>query len=199
MKGKKDVKDEFDDIEPIADDENMDIELEEVEQNSKEKIRSLQAKLKESEREKMEHLENLQRAKAEFLNAKKRMEEEKHRDKERSVNMHVEKLLPLCDSFHMAMSDSEAWNAVDETWRKGVESIHSQLRSILTSYGVIEIDPLGEEFDPTTQDAMANIPVDDEKMHHTVVSVIQKGYKRSFDGKEELIRPARVTIGEYSK
>ena len=199
MKGKKDEKDEFDDIEPIADDIHSDIELEEVEENSKGKIQRLQAKLKESEREKMEHLENLQRAKAEFLNAKKRIEDERLRDKERAISTQVEKLLPLCDSFHMAMSNTEAWQAIDETWRKGVESIHNQLRSILTSYGVSEIDPLGEEFDPTTQDAMANMPVDDKQMHHKVVSVIQKGYKRTSNGKEELIRPARVTIGEYSE
>ena len=93
MKGKKDVKDEFDDIEPIADDIHSDIELEEVEENSKEKIRSLQARLKESEQEKMEHLENLQRAKAEFLNAKKRLEDERQRDKERAVITQIEKLL----------------------------------------------------------------------------------------------------------
>ena len=198
MKGKKDVMDEFDDIEPIADDIHSDIELEEVEENSKEKIRSLQARLKESEQEKMEHLENLQRAKAEFLNAKKRLEDERQRDKERAVITQIEKLLPLCDSFHMAMSNTDAWEAIDETWRKGVESIHNQLRSILTSYGVTEIDPTGKEFDPQTHDAMANVPVDDASMHHKVISVIQKGYTRTHNGKEELIRPARVTIGEYT-
>ncbi len=199
MKGKKDVQDEFDDIEPIADDIHSDIELEEVEENSKGKIQKLQAKLKESERQKMEYLEDLQRAKAEFLNAKKRLEEERLRDKERAVTAQIEKLLPMCDSFHMAMSNKEAWEAIDTTWRKGVESIHNQLRSILTSYGVEEIDPLGQEFDPAKEDAMANVPVQEKSQHHKVISVIQKGYKRVQNGKEELIRPARVTIGEYSE
>lgn len=174
-------------------------ELEDAEENSADKIKKLRNKLKECEKEKMEHLENLQRAKAEFLNGKKRLEEERTRDKERAVSNQIEKLLPMCDSFHMAMSNKEAWDTTEETWRKGIESIYTQLQSILSSYNVIEVDPTGELFNPNMHEAMTNVPVDDKKDHHRVINVVQNGFVRKIGDREELIRPARVTVGDYSE
>jgi molecular chaperone GrpE len=190
---------EQDDLEPIEEETAIDAELEDIEENSNGKIKKLQQKLRASEQEKMELLESLQRAKAEFLNAKRRLEEEKMNDRQRAVTDQVEKLLPMCDSFHMAMSNKEAWENIDSTWRKGIESIYNQLQSILASYGVKEVTPLGEEFDPNKHEAMTNVPVDSKELHHKVVSVIQNGFVRTYSGKEQLIRPARVTVGEYTE
>lgn len=190
---------ENDELEEIAEDTSEDTELEDVEENSNAKIKKLQQKLKQSEQEKMEHLEDLQRAKAEFLNAKRRLDEEKQNDRQRAVIDHVEKLLPMCDSFHMAMSNKEAWENIDATWRRGIESIHNQLQSVLTAYGVTEVSPMGEEFDPNMHEAMTNVPVDTKDMHHKIVSVIQNGFVRTHNGKTQLIRPARVTVGEFSE
>ena len=187
------------DFELTGEDNTNDPEIEEIEENSNNKLRTLQEKLKVCEQEKMEHLENLQRAKAEFLNGKRRLDEEKIRDKQRAENKQIEKLLPMADSFHMAMHDKEAWNAIDEQWRKGVESIHSQLHKILDSYGVSEVNPEGLEFDPNLHEAMVSIPVEDKKLDNTVISVIQNGFMRKIGDNEELLRPARVTIGEFTE
>jgi molecular chaperone GrpE len=199
MKDTHDRHDE-DDLEHVSEDMQIDdAELEDVEENSNSKIKKLQEKLKESEKEKMEHLENLQRAKAEFLNGKRRLEEERLRDKERAVTNQIEKLLPLCDSFHMAMSDKKAWDAIDGTWRKGIENIYNQLQSLLASYGVMEVNPQGEEFDPQQHEALTNVPTDKKELHHKVITVIQNGFVRKIGDKTELIRPARVTVGEYTE
>jgi len=187
------------DFELTGEDNTNDPEIEEIEENSNNKLKTLQEKLKVCEQEKMEHLENLQRAKAEFLNGKRRLDEEKIRDKQRAENKQIEKLLPMADSFHMAMHDKEAWNAIDEQWRKGVESIHSQLHKILDSYGVSEVNPEGLEFDPNLHEAMVSIPVEDKKLDNTVISVIQNGFMRKIGDSEELLRPARVTIGEFTE
>jgi len=187
------------DFELTGEDNTNDLEIEEIEENSNNKLKTLQEKLKVCEQEKMEHLENLQRAKAEFLNGKRRLDEEKIRDKQRAENKQIEKLLPMADSFHMAMHDKEAWNAIDEQWRKGVESIHSQLHKILDSYGVSEVNPEGLEFDPNLHEAMVSIPVEDKKLDNTVISVIQNGFMRKIGDSEELLRPARVTIGEFTE
>ena len=196
---KKDEAELQDDIEMTGEDNVIEPEIEEIEDSTNVKIKKIQEKLKVCEKERMEHLENLQRAKAEFLNGKKHLEEEKVRDKERAENKLVAKLLPMADSFHMAMHDKDAWNTIDETWRKGVESIHSQLHNILESYGVSEVDPTGKEFDPQLHEAMTNVPVDDKKFDNHVISVIQNGFMRKIGDKEELLRPARVTIGEFSE
>jgi molecular chaperone GrpE len=194
----KNDKNEFqEDIEMTGEDNVTDPEIEEVEDNSTNKLKTLADKLKVCEQEKMEHLENLQRAKAEFLNGKKRLEDEKLRDKQRAENKQIEKLLPMADSFHMAMHNKEAWESIDEQWRKGVESIHNQLHNILDSYGVSEFNPLGDEFDPNLHEAMTNIQVDDADQHDKIISVVQNGFKRKNGDTEELLRPARVTVGEH--
>lgn len=199
MKDNKDKHDRDDDLTPIEEGEIFEAELEDIEEGSAAKIKKLQQKLKECEKEKMEHLENLQRAKAEFLNGKRRLEEERLRDKQRAITSQIEKLLPMCDSFHMAMSNKEAWDAIDLTWRTGIESIYTQLQAILASYNVVEIHPEGEEFDPNLHEAMSSVPVDEKDLHHKIINVIQNGFLRNVDGTQELIRPARVTVGEYTK
>jgi len=190
-----------DDLEIVDEDtgNTTETELEDIEENSVQKIKKLKEQLKDSEKEKMEHLENLQRAKAEFLNGKRRLEEERVKDKERAVNDLIEKLLPMSDSFTMAQSNKAAWEAIDPTWRKGVESIQRELQTILTSYGVQEVDPTGMDFNPNEHEAMANMPVTDKVEHQKVLQVVQKGFVRMINGTEILIRPARVIVGEFSE
>lgn len=187
------------DIEANLEDSAQDIELEDEEAQSADKIKLLRSKLKACEEEKMSHLEELQRAKADFLNAKKNLEADRVRDKERASMQFVEELLPLCDSFHMAMSNEEAWNSVDQVWRTGVESIHTQLLQVLESHKVTIVNPVHETFDPAIHEAMSNQAVETEAQHHTVIQVIQPGYTMTVGDKTEVLRPARVIVGEFKK
>lgn len=130
-----------------------------------------------------------------FLNARKRLEEQQITDRLRAKMQHVEELLPLCDSFQMAMNDKAAWEKADGAWRKGIEGIHGQLMRLLDSYGVTAIDPQGEAFDPYRDEAVGTEIVEDEKLVDTVVSVVQRGYEIQVGEKTEVIRHARVTTG----
>ena len=175
-----------------------DLEVGEAEEHQADTIKTLKAKLKEADAEKRAALEDLQRTKADFLNARKRLEEERVRDRERSVIKHVEELIPLCDSFEMAMSNKEAWEKIDATWRKGVEGIAAQLQGLLASYKVTTLNPLGATFNPYEHEALSTTTTDAEAKHDTVMTVIQKGYVlQKSDGTSELIRPARVVIGNF--
>lgn len=187
------------DIEITTDDNGLhDPELEDVELTDKNIISRLKAKLKASEAEKRDILEATQRSKADFLNARKRLEEERKRDKERLVVTHVEELIPLCDSFEVAMTNTAVWQKVDETWRKGVEGIYAQLRNIIQSYHVEALDPVGVAFSPHEHDAIGTVPVTDAAKHDTIITVAQKGYQiRRADNTTEIIRPARVVIGLF--
>jgi molecular chaperone GrpE len=199
MNNNEEEIEETDDLEPLQDDIAPEEELEDIEENGEAKLKKIKLELKECKNEKMGYLEDLQRAKAEFLNAKRRLEEERVLDKERAVTKQIEKLLPMCDSFHMAMSDKKAWDAIDPTWRRGVESIYTQLQSILTSYGVEEVHPQGVEFNPQEHEAMTSVTVGDKAHHDTIVSVIQNGFVRKINDKVQLIRPARVIVGEFKE
>jgi molecular chaperone GrpE len=174
-----------------------DIELEDIENHGDDKIKKLRDKLKTAEEEKKKAQDELQLARADFLNARKRLEEERARDRVRNKKQHIEDLLPLCDSFQMAMSDTEAWEKADSSWRKGIEGIYAQLQNILKDAGVTIINPVGEQFDPNQHEAVGTEEVTDKKLDDTVVSVMQNGYEITHDGKTEIIRPARVTTGSY--
>jgi molecular chaperone GrpE len=168
--------------------DNNEISLDEEEGYSKEKIKKLQDKLKRIEAEKREALEESQRIKADFLNSKRRIEEQAKDRTEREVLMFIESLLPLCDSFYMAMSNKENWEAVDKNWRIGVEGINQQLQNVLKDYQVTSFDPTGELFDPNKHEALRN--QESEKEADTVLGVIQLGYERNGN----IIRPAKVII-----
>lgn len=173
------------------------VDLEVAEASLQDIIKELRHKIKSLEAEKRELGESVQREKADFLNARRRLEEEGVRVKERQVIDHIERLLPLCDSFFMAMSDTAAWEKADPQWRKGIEGINSQLQTILASYRVETINPTAEAFDPSLHEAVSTEASTDQKAHNQVLRVLQPGYQwRRLDGTAELIRPARVIIGE---
>ncbi len=163
-------------------DTDSDESLENFEDNSKDKIKHLQAKLKSSEEERMKLLEESQRAKADFLNARRRLEEQKMFDVDRTTLRHLEDILPLADSFEMAMKDPK-WAEADEVWRKGVEGIYGQLQTILKAYNVTRIEALGTTFNPHEHEALSG---DGD----TVSEVYQTGYKRG----EVVLRPAKVSV-----
>jgi len=167
-----------------------DVEIEELESRSEDKLKKLKAKLRQCEKEKASHLEEFQRAKADFLNSKKRLAEQLDKDTERVANNFIEKLLPLCDSFDMAMSDTKSWKKCDESWRSGIEAIYTQLDSILRSYDVEKIGEKGEMFDPNKHEAVSTAESDETQ--EIIIEVLQSGYKRG----EHLIRPAKVILSK---
>lgn len=170
-------------------------ELVDMEATAKDKLKKLRDDLKRCEAEKMEVLEESQRAKADFLNARRRLEEERIRDRVRYKKQHVMELLPLCDSFQMAMSDKDAWEKADKNWRMGVEGINTQLMGILSSYNVTTLNPLGQPFDPNKHEAIGTEEVDEASQADTVIKVVQMGYEMKDGDQTEIIRPARVTTG----
>ncbi len=179
-------------------DEDMDMsepELEELEEITSDKIKQLRDKVARLEEEKRQIMDDTQRARADFLNARKRLEDERARDRIRFQIQHVEEMLPLCDSFQMAMSNKETWEKADENWRNGVSGIYNQLLRIIESYGVKAIDPRGEPFDPYRDEAIGTEEVTEEKMADKVISVLQRGYEMKVGDSIEVIRHARVTIG----
>jgi molecular chaperone GrpE len=164
------------------------------------KIKSLKNKLKECSDEKRVLLEDLQRARADYLNSKQRLEKEQKLKEQRHTASHIERLLPLCDSFEQAMGDQDGFKKLDQVWQNGIENIYKQLQSLISSYGIKAIEPKGEKFDPSHHEAIAMVAVDTESEHGLVMSTAQKGYLMtdSTHG-DTLIRPARVTVGEFTK
>lgn len=168
-----------------------DIELDEEEGILNDKLKLLKQKLSVCEEEKRGYLEELQRTRADFLNSKRRIEEQAQREKERAKDKILIELLTLVDSFDTAMADKEVWETVDVKWRNGIEAIQSKLQSILTAHHITPIESVGKQFNPEEHEAVSSTQVDDDTHIDTVITVLQKGFKRG----DTIIRPARVVVG----
>lgn len=177
-----------DDIQFTGEDNIDEPQIVDIEEGKNNKISKLKEKLKTCEEDRVAQLEELQRTKADFLNSKKRLEEQGKLNNERNQNNFIQSLLPLCDSFDMAISNKDVWESVDENWRNGVEAIQNQLHSILKQHNVTEMKVAGESFDPNRHEAMSTI--DGEGKSETIVEVLQKGYERN----GMVLRPAKVII-----
>jgi molecular chaperone GrpE len=201
MVNKKDKDILQDDFEITTDEQEiLEPELEELEKKQTGFNNTLRDKLKACEAEKREILEEAQRAKADFLNARRRLEEERRKDKDRYTIEHIESLIPLCDSFQLAMANKEVWEKADSNWRKGIEGINSQLQNILSANQIFTVNPIGKPFDPNQHEAISTIAVDTSSEHDSIVAVVQMGYElRRSDSTTELIRPARVVIGVFEQ
>lgn len=162
-----------------------DTDLEGEEERSAEKLKKLKEKLKTCEQDKMTALEDLQRARADFLNARRRLDEEKVVDRERVRLQYVEDLLPLCDSFEMALNDP-IFQGLPDNLKKGVLGMNMQLSSILKGFGIEEFGQVGDKFDPEIHEAVAEDGAGD-----VLKNVLQKGYKL----KDRIVRPAKVIVG----
>lgn len=195
-------KDDKNIIKTIDEDEKNfpeEISLEDTEIHLEDKIKKLKQKNSAYETEVRFLKEELARAKADYLNARRRQEADLELDKERSAARYIETLIPLYDSFYMATLDKATWEKADAKWRQGIEAIFDQLKNILTKYNVTVINPANENFDPLQHEALRSIATTDQKKHQQIFEVIQVGFIINSDKNEKVIRPARVTVGEYTK
>lgn len=157
-------------------------------------VKKLRKQLKECAHEKQEYLDGWQRLRADFANYKAREGESKEDFVKFAKEGLISELIPVVDSFEMAFANKEAWENVDENWRKGVEYIHTQLETVLENNGLKELDPLGSKFDPAQHTSIETIRTDDPKKDHVICEVVQKGYIMN----DKVIRSPRVKIYEYS-
>lgn len=185
-------------IEVLPHEEDDDVEFESYNDDAapassmtpQDKIKKLREKLVDANRAKQEYLDGWQRLKADYVNLKKRSEEEKSELGKYVRESVASDLIPVIESFDMAFANKEAWEKVDQNWRMGVEYIHKQFMETLQGYGLAEVNPLGETFDPQHFTAIGNVHTDDQNLDHKIAEVVQKGYKMG----DRLIKSPKVKV-----
>ncbi|MEI6494693.1 MAG: nucleotide exchange factor GrpE [bacterium] len=160
---------------------------------SPDQIKKLRHKLKTCELDKAEYLAGWQRAKADYINFKNSEEKSRQETTSYAKESLLHELINLADSFELAFANQEAWNSVPENWRKGVEYIYSNLVNIFDNNGLVEINPLGQDFNPAEQHSIGTVNIANKNQIDKVVEVLKKGY--SLKGK--VIRPAHVKVGIF--
>ncbi|OGI83543.1 nucleotide exchange factor GrpE [Candidatus Nomurabacteria bacterium RIFCSPLOWO2_01_FULL_36_10b] len=172
---------------------------------SVDKIKKLQHEIKEVKKLRDEYLAGWQGAKADYINLKREHEKSLSKLRENVQIDCIEDLLPVLDSFEMAMKNKEAWGKVDKNWRDGIEYIYQQFLSILGKYNVTIISETGAPFNPryhepietekASQESSPLSVAQTEDNYDSVVAIIQSGYRIG----DMVIRPAKVKVRKYQE
>lgn len=146
---------------------------------------SVEDKLAKLEEEIKAYKDRWMRSVAEFDNYKKRnanIWQEAYYEGMADV---LVKLLPVGDHLDMALS-----LGLDKKTEDGIILIRRKFDEILKGFGVEEINPVGEKFDPEFAEAIMQVEGEDGEESDTVKQVFQKGYKL----KEKMVRYAKVSV-----
>ncbi len=149
-----------------------------------------QERLSELETELAAAKDQALRAMAEADNARRRAS----RDVENAHKFALEKfagdLLPVADSLEKAVDAAEAVDGADAI-AEGVRLSLKLFVDTLARFGIEQIDPVGEPFDPQKHEAMAMVP-NDSMEANSVMEVMQRGYL--LNGR--LVRAAMVVVSQ---
>jgi molecular chaperone GrpE len=140
-----------------------------------------------------EHWDQLLRTQAELENLTRRHERDLENAHKYALDKFVAEIVGVWDSLELGHQAAQDEAADVTKLREGTELTLQQLTSVMNKFGVEQINPEGEAFNPDFHQAMSMQPRDDVPAN-TVVTVIQRGY--TLNGR--LVRPALVMVSQAS-
>lgn len=141
-----------------------------------------------------EHYDQMMRAHAELENLKRRHERDLENAHKYALDRFVAELLGVWDSLELGHSAAQDEAADVHKLREGTELTLKMLGDAMGKFGVEQIDPLNQPFNPELHQAMSMQPRADVPPN-TVVTVVQKGY--TLNGR--LVRPAMVMVSQAAR
>lgn len=136
------------------------------------------------------HNEQLLRLQADLQNQQRRAQRDIANAHKFALEGFVNELIPVVDSLEQGIQNSAS---EDESIKQGMELTLSMLLAALKKFGVEQLNPLHETFNPEHHEAMTMVENGEHKPN-TVIDVFQKGYTLN----ERLVRPARVIVSRAS-
>ena len=140
-----------------------------------------------------EHWKNeFYRAYADTKNLRSSLEKEHQSAIKYRAEGFIDELLPVLDSFHMALANEPSDPAL-KAYLTGFQYIYKNLVTVLENEGVTEVTPVVDKpFDSSLMNAVDTLEVETDKEANLVKKVYAKGYKLH----DRLIRPAMVTVSK---
>jgi molecular chaperone GrpE len=139
--------------------------------------------------------DRLLRAMADMENLRRRTEREKADTARYSISNFARDVLTVGDNLKRTIdhvpADAAAQDPALKSFLEGVELTERELLNVLERHGVTRIEPLGQRFDPNTQQAMYEVTNADVP-EGTVVEVMQAGYTIG----DRCLRPALVAVAK---
>ena len=127
------------------------------------------------------------RASAELENVRKRATRDVEKAHKFALERFCSELLAVKDSLEMGLATAD--KADVQSLLAGKEATLKLLTTTMERFGVVELNPEGEPFDPQEHEAMSVQPSSDVEPG-SVLTVFHKGY--ALNGR--LLRPARVLV-----
>ena len=158
----------------------------ELNELAEEDIESLKEALAQEKEKAERYLTNWQRTEADFRNYKAREEQGKKDLIDWANSTLICDILPVLDAFDRAF---EGVNPKDEelSWITGFRQIQKMLFDVLSKHGLAEMNCVGEAFDPSFHEAVAQ----QKGAEGVVLDEFRKGYKL----KDKLLRASQVVVG----
>lgn len=150
-------------------------------------VGDLEKSLADAEAKAAENYDLYVRAKAEMENIRRRSAEDVLKANKFGVEKIADALLAVKDSMDAALVVE---NTSVESFKTGVELTARQLAQVFEKFSIVELNPVGEKFDPTRHQAIAALESD--QTPNTVINVMQKGYMLH----ERVLRPALVAVAK---
>ncbi|KIC65972.1 nucleotide exchange factor GrpE [Pseudarthrobacter phenanthrenivorans] len=126
--------------------------------------------------------DDLLRLQAEYVNYRKRVERDRAVAGEMAVIGVLNSLLPVLDDVDAARQHGDLADGP-------FAAIATKLENALKTYGLVRIDEIGVEFDPTIHEALIQQPGEDIEVD-TVSQVLRSGYKSG----DRVLRAAQVIV-----
>jgi molecular chaperone GrpE len=151
-----------------------------------EQLRTLLAAAEERARN---HWDQYLRSVAELDNVRKRAQRDIENASRYGLEKFAQEILPVKESLDLAVENSA--RADGPSLIAGQQATHQLLTKAFAKLGIVEVNPLGEPFDPAAHEAML-MQESATAEPNSVIQVVQRGY--SLNGR--LLRPARVIVAK---
>lgn len=169
------------------------VEIKEKKSKDEKKLKELEEELEKLKAD-VDHWKNeYYRAYADTKNLRNNLEKE-HSDiiKYRAMGF-IEDLLPVLDSFHMALAN-EPNSPELKNYLVGFQFVYRNLVSVLENEGVKEIAPnIGDKFSDKSMNAV------DVTVQEGEENLVTKVYAKGYELHGRLIRPAQVSVSKNKK
>ena len=158
---------------------------------SEDQILSPEAQIEALEDELAKTRDDALRTLAEAQNIRRRSEKDIENARKFALEKFASELLGVADNLERALDSADKDNEVVKVLLEGVSLTQKSLVDTLAKFNIMQLDPLGEPFDPQFHQAMSMVENPDVEPN-TVTLVMQKGYVLN----ERLLRPAMVMVSK---
>lgn len=152
--------------------------------------KELHLQLEDARNKADEHWNQVLRLQAELENGRRRAKRDVENAHKYALERFAQDLLPVRDSLELALAAIGPDSALDQL-REGTELTLKMLTQAMEKYGIKEVNPLGQPFNPEQHQAMS-VQESAEVAPNCVLAVMQKGYTLN----DRLVRPALVVVAK---